>query len=88
MIENESLELKSLILQELVKRGVFMSPGPSFLSYSHSSEDIKKTLDALDKSCSYINSKVSGNNYQQLLEGKMPKTIYTHVMPSTKKNIG
>ena len=29
--KNESLELKSLILQELVKRGVFMSPGPSFL---------------------------------------------------------
>ena len=83
---NRSLELKSVLLQEMVKKGIFMSPlGAVYLSYSHSNKDIEETLTALDDSCSFINSKVKNDNYIQLLEGKMPKTIWTMKIPPTKK---
>lgn len=83
---NRSLELKSVLLQEMVKKGIFMSPlGAVYLSYSHSNKDIEETLTALDDSCSFINSKVKNENYIQLLEGKMPKTIWTMKIPPTKK---
>lgn len=83
--KEESPALKALILQEMVKRGIFMSPAASFISYSHSSEDIKQTLETLEIVCKDINKKVTGDNFKKYVEGKMPKTIYTHTIPSTKK---
>ena len=82
--ENDSIHLKSLILQELVKRGIFMSPGPTFISYSHNYSDIEFTLEKLDEICKFINSEVH-ENYEKFLEGNIPKTIYTHSMLPTKK---
>ena len=38
--KKESQLLKSIILQEIVKRGIFLSPGLTFISYSHTNEDI------------------------------------------------
>jgi len=81
-----SLELKSVLLQEMVKKGIFISPlGAVYLSYSHSNDDIQQTLDTLDIVCDRINSKIKNENYLELLEGKMPKTIWTVKIPSTKK---
>ena len=82
-----SLELKSLLLQEMVKKGIFMSPlGAVYLSYSHSNEDIEKTLETLDEVCKIINLKTKNNNYRELLEGEMPKTIWSMKIPPTKKS--
>jgi glutamate-1-semialdehyde 2,1-aminomutase len=81
-----SLELKSVLLQEMVKKGIFMSPlGSVYLSYSHSNEDIEQTLDTLDEVCKIINLKTKNGNYGELLEGKMPKSIWTMKIPPTKK---
>ena len=80
-----SLELKALILQEMIKKGFFMSPGPSFISYSHSINDISKTLNGFEKVCKYISENIKKDNYSSFLEGSLPKTIYTHSIKSTKK---
>jgi len=81
----ESPELKALILQELVKEGIFMSPSVCILSYSHSQEDIDFTKEKLDLICKRIKNKITGENYRELLEGNMPTTVWTVKMPFTKK---
>lgn len=82
----ESLLLKAIVLQEMVKRGIFMSPGPTFLSYSHSSQDIEFTLNKFDQVCQIL-QKNNENEYQKLLEGNLPRTIYTHTIHPTKKRL-
>ena len=81
----ESASLKALVLQELVKRGIFMSTGTTFISYSHSVEDIDRTLAVLDDVCRVINRKVSNDDYQKHLEGNLPKKIWTLKISPTKK---
>jgi len=81
----ESLVLKALILQEMVKKGIFMSQGVSFISYSHSSEDIQFTLNSLDEICKYISQIKNENDYQKHLEGKMPQQVWKMKIPATKK---
>lgn len=84
--KNESFALKSLLLQEMVKRGIFMSIlGAVYLSYSHSLKDVEMTLDVLDDVCKTITEKVSNDNYEKYLEGNLPKTIWTLKIPPTKK---
>jgi len=82
--KKESVTLKALILQEMVKRGIFMSPGPSFISYSHTPNDIKNTIDALDDVCKLIQEKIKQDNFESLIEGNLPKTIWTMDMKPTK----
>jgi len=82
--KNESIELKALILQELVKKGIFISSGPTFISYSHSLEDIEETLSKLDEVCNYI-AKIPEDDHKKFLEGKLPQTIWTFSTPPTKK---
>lgn len=81
---NESSSLKALILQELVEKGVFMSPGVSFISYSHSSDDIEHTLKSLEETCKNIN-KIKDENYEKYLKGKIPQQVWTMKIPPTKK---
>ena len=83
---NESIILKSLVLQEMVKKGIFMSQGVSFLSYSHSSEDIEFTLNALDETCKTISRIGNESEYKNYLEGEIPKTVWSMKIPPTKKN--
>jgi hypothetical protein len=61
-----------------------MSPGPTFISYSHSIQDIELTLIKFDEVCKLITSH-NENNYQILLEGNLPKTIYSYNIKPTKK---
>jgi len=82
----ESLLLKGITLQEMVKRGIFMSPGPTFISYSHSIQDIELTLNKFDEVCKLITSH-NENNYKTLLEGNLPKTIYSYNIKPTKKSL-
>lgn len=83
----ESLPMKSLILQEMVKQNVFMSIlGASYICYSHSEQDIHKTLQSFENACDLINNKVKNNDYQKFLEGSLPQTIWSMKLSSIKKH--
>jgi glutamate-1-semialdehyde aminotransferase len=84
--ENENEYLKSLVLQEMIKKGIFFSPGVSFISYSHTSEDIELTLNALEDICKEIKKNVIDDKYEKLLKGDIPKTIWSMKIPPTTKN--
>ena len=83
--KQESLSMKSLLLQEMVKQGIFISIlGASYISYSHSEKDVELTLNSLEKACDFISKKVTNDNFESYLEGKLPKTIWNMKIPSTK----
>ena len=77
--------MKALVLQEMVKKGIFLPPGQCFLSYSHSNEDINNTVEILEDVCCKIQNKVKNDDYQSHLEGIPPQTIWTMKMQATKK---
>ena len=84
--KTESLSLKSLLLQEMVKRGIFMAPlGPVFISYSHTLEDIDKVFAALDDTCNYLKQKIVNDNFEEMIEGELPKKIWEMKIKPTKK---
>jgi len=82
---NDSILLRSLLIQELVKRGIFMHPGVAFISYSHTKEDIKLTLNALSDSIPTIKKAVVEDKLMSYLNGKPSKPVYTIIKPSIKK---
>ena len=77
--------LKALILQELVKEGIFMSPNVCFISFSHTQEDIEKTLQIYEKICKKVISGLDEKKYQSMIQGKMPTTVWTMKIEPTKK---
>jgi len=83
--KNESPELEALVLQEMIKEGIFMSPGTTFISFSHTQEDVDFTLEKLDEICSRLNKIVINENFKEHLEGKMPQDIWKLAIPPTKK---
>ena len=84
---SESLSMKSLISQEMIKQGIFMSIlGSSYISYSHSITDIEYTLKAFENVCNYIAKKVLDNDYEKYLEGNLPKTIWSMRLSPIKKH--
>ena len=70
----------------MIKRGIFISPSWIGLTFSHSDEDIQKTLEALDSSYKIIN-KIQDEKYNRILEGKLPTTVWTMKINPTKKQI-
>jgi len=86
--KQESLPMKSLLLQEMIKNGIFMSVlGATFICYSHSDNDIENTLTALQNACEFITKNVKNENYEEFLEGIMPQLIWSMKIPPTKKKI-
>lgn len=83
---NSSNDLKALIIQEMVKKGIFMSPGVTFLSYSHTPKDIEFTLQCFDQVCKNISENITENEYHRYLEGNVPKTIWSMKILPTKKH--
>ncbi|KAF6246736.1 aminotransferase class III [Nitrosopumilus sp. b3] len=85
--KKESLSMKSLILQEMIKKGIFMSVlGGTFICFSHSEKDIENTLTALESACEFVTKNVKNENYGDFLEGLMPKSIWSMKIFPTKKN--
>ena len=81
----ESIPMKSLLVQELLKKGVFISPlGPIYTSYSHSKDDIKNSLEKVNEVCEILKS-VQNDGYEKYVEGNIPKPIWTMKIPPTKK---
>jgi glutamate-1-semialdehyde 2,1-aminomutase len=85
---NESLPLKSLLLQELLKKGVFLAPlGPIYISYSHEKNDVANTLVKLEEICSILSEKISNDNFTEFIEGKIPQKIWDLKILPTKKKV-
>ena len=70
----------------MIKRGIFIAPlGPIYISYSHIMEDIDRVFAALDDTCLYLKQKIHDDNFEELLEGNMPKKIWEMKIKPTKK---
>jgi glutamate-1-semialdehyde aminotransferase len=82
-----SPELKALILQELIRKGIFMSPSWCAVSYSHSKKDIQKTLETFDSILKMIENNVKNEKYGKLLKGSLPKSVWSIKIKPTKKKI-
>ena len=83
---NESLAMKSLILQELLKKEIFMAPlGPIYLSYSHNLDNVNYVLEKLEEVCVFVQKNVKDDNYEKYLEGSIPKKIWDLKIPPTLK---
>ncbi len=85
--DNQSPTLRALILQELIKEGIFMSPSWCAISYSHSEDDIQNTLRTYEKICRDVISKKDESEYSDMIQGKMPSTVWTMKIGPTKKRI-
>ncbi len=71
----EDLILKSLFLQETVKRGVLFG-GPVFICYTHTDEDIEKTLNASYEAFRLIKEAMDSGRPEDYLEGKPITTVF------------
>jgi glutamate-1-semialdehyde 2,1-aminomutase len=63
------IELKSLMMQEMVKRGILFT-WTIFTSYSLQSKDIKMTMEAFDDALQICKKAVEENNVKKYLEGE------------------
>ena len=73
------LELKSILQQELVRRGVLWT-GYHALSWSHTSEEINLTLNAYDESMSVVkNIMTKGMRIRDYIEGSTIKPVFRNV---------
>lgn len=71
----DSLEMKSLFWQETVKRGVLFG-NAQFVSYSHTDEDIKKTLLACEQSLYILKKAVDEDRVLDMLEGEVTQEVF------------
>lgn len=71
----ESLDLKSLFLQETVKRGILFG-GPVYISFSHTDGDIEKTVEASFEALRIVSKAIDGGNVDKYMEGKKIGTVY------------
>ncbi|MGI0023239.1 MAG: aminotransferase class III-fold pyridoxal phosphate-dependent enzyme [Nitrososphaeraceae archaeon] len=81
---NDSILIKSLLVQEMVKRGIFMHPSIEYVSFSHEKNDITKTIDALTETVSIIKKAINENKLESNLEGIPAKSAYTLIKQAKK----
>ncbi len=73
------LELKSILQQELVRRGVLWT-GYHALSWTHTSKEINLTLDAYDESMSVVkNIMTKGMRIRDYIEGSTIKPVFRNI---------
>ncbi|HBG46155.1 MAG TPA: aspartate aminotransferase family protein [Deltaproteobacteria bacterium] len=71
----DDLLLKSVFLQETVKRGILYG-GPVFISYSHTAEDIRKTIDASCESLEALKKAIESGDPASVLEGEPVGVVF------------
>ena len=73
------LELKSILQQELVRRGVLWT-GYHALSWTHTSKEINLTLNAYDESMSVVKNIITtGTRIRDHIEGSLIKPVFREV---------
>lgn len=75
----DSLEMKSLFLQETVKRGILFG-GPIFMSYSHTDKDIEKTLDICEVALCILKKAVDKDDIDRYMEGEKIKVVFRQTL--------
>lgn len=73
--EDLNLTVKSLFLQETIKRGILFG-GPVFISYSHSDGDIKRTIEVVSDAFQTIKDALASGDPSGFLEGERPAVIF------------
>ncbi|HEY3257492.1 MAG TPA: aminotransferase class III-fold pyridoxal phosphate-dependent enzyme, partial [Gemmatimonadaceae bacterium] len=71
----ESIPLRSLFQQEVIRRGILFDDG-HFICYSHSPEDIDETLDAYREALMIVRSAAEAGDVAARLEGEMIRPIF------------
>jgi len=64
---SDAVGLKALFYQEMVKQNILF-PNVVYIQFSHTKEDIQKTIDAADKAFKFVSENI--NNIDNVLEGK------------------
>lgn len=73
--DEDSLDVKSLFLQEAHKRGVLFG-GPVFPTFSHSDKDITRTLEASADAMRIVKKAVEEKNIDKYMEGKKLSVVF------------
>ncbi|MEX0764800.1 MAG: aminotransferase class III-fold pyridoxal phosphate-dependent enzyme [Nitrosopumilaceae archaeon] len=81
----DSILIRSLLIQELVKRGIFMHPAIEYVSFSHTKEDIKKTITAVADSLTVVKKAMTSNDISSYLDGKPATPVYSMLKSATKR---
>ena len=68
---------KSILLQELIQRGIMFGQGGIFLSYSHSNKDIKSTLLNCENAMKFIKKELENKPPSKILKGEEMKKVMT-----------
>lgn len=71
----DSLDVKSLFLQETHKRGILFG-GPVFPTFSHSDKDIARTLEASAEAMRIVKRAVEERNIDRYMEGKKLTVVF------------
>lgn len=69
--------IHSIFLQECIKQGIMFGPGETLISFSHSTKEIRQTLEVCEKALEKIRGGIKNNSIKELLEGKEMKTVMT-----------
>jgi glutamate-1-semialdehyde aminotransferase len=72
--DQPSLELKTLFLQEVTKRGILMG-WTMFPSFTHTDEDINQTLEAFEDAAAICEQALREENVAALLEGPLAVAV-------------
>lgn len=75
---DESLLMKSLVQQELLKRGILWAAYHA-ISYSHKDPEIERTLEVFDDALKALGKAVTTGNVGKFLEGKPVKPVFREV---------
>ena len=73
---SESSAVKSLFMQEMVKRGILMHSGAINLCFSHNNSDIDRTLEACEDALKIVKRAVAENKVGEMLEGEVFEQVF------------
>lgn len=72
--DDDSLEMKSLFQQEVIKRGI-LTIGVHLVCLSHSDEDVEKTLAAYEDAMRVLRQAIDDGNIEKYLEGRKVQPV-------------
>lgn len=75
---SESLLMKSLVQQELLKRGILWAAYHA-ISYSHKDMEVRRTLEAFDDALNLLSKADQKGNFEKFLEGKPVKPVFREI---------
>lgn len=76
---DESLLMKSLVQQELLKRGILWAAYHA-ISYAHNDKEINTTLEAFDDALSILGKAINKGDIAKSLEGKPVKPVFREIL--------